>query len=617
LTIMVEPLPHAAPPRSEIGAALPSGLATLVALAIVVAALYVARAVLVPFALALLLSFVLAPGVLALRRLHLGRVPSVLVAVILASAVILGIGAVVASQVASLAENLPNYQRNIEAKIHAVQGAAPGGVFERAQTMLHDLGKELAQSKDEGNSAVAPARPESPKPVPVEIRTPDPAPLQVIQNVIGPLLEPLATTGIVIVFVIFILLQREDLRDRFIRLAGSRDLHRTTQAINDAAGRVSRYLLMQGVVNAIYALPIGIGLAVIGVPNAALWGLLALLLRFIPYLGTFIAAAFPLALALAVAPGWSVLIWTGALFIVVEAAVNNIVEPLLYGASTGLSSMAIILSAVFWTWLWGPVGLLLSTPLTVCLVVLGRHVPQLQFLDVMLSNRAVLAPEETFYQRILADDPDEATDQAEEFLREKSLVEFYDEVAIPALALAQYDASRGALDAGRQRRLADGIAAVIENLADHPADPADAPEAADWRDGAVLLAAGRDALDEPPTLMLAQLLEQQGIAARLVPCEAMTASRVGTVDLSGVRLVCLAYVHPESFAHARYLVRRLRRRLPDGTLMAGFWTLARDELAGRDALAATGADLVVTSLAEALEQIRAATAPGQARQAAE
>ncbi|HYZ63214.1 MAG TPA: AI-2E family transporter, partial [Acetobacteraceae bacterium] len=294
--------PHRAElkPITPMAPGLPSGLSTFVVLAIIVATLYFARAVLVPLALAVLLSFVLAPAVISLRRLKLGRVPSVVIAVFFGFSVIFAIGAIVGGQLTSLATNLPDYQRNIETKIAAVKGASPGGVFERAQNMLKDLSRELSQSDRPPPSfpATAPRTDES-KPVPVEVKQPDPAPLQVIQNIIGPLLEPLATTGIVIVFVIFILLQREDLRDRLIRLAGPRDLQRTTDAIDDAARRVSRYLLMQTIVNASYALPIGIGLAVIGVPNAALWALLTMLLRFIPYLGTFIAVAFPLVLSLA------------------------------------------------------------------------------------------------------------------------------------------------------------------------------------------------------------------------------------------------------------------------------------------------------------------------------
>ena len=276
----------------------------------------------------------------------------------------------------------------------------------------------------------------------MEVITPPPGPLQVLRSVVGPLIQPLATGGIIIVVVIFMLLRREDLRDRFIRLVGAGDLHRTTAALQDAGERVARYLLSQLAVNAAYALPIGIGLWVIGVPNAPLWGLMALILRFIPYIGPIIASIFPLALALAVDPGWTMVLWTAALFVVLELVSNNVVEPWVYGSRTGLSPLAIIVAAIFWTWLWGPMGLLLSTPLTVCLVVLGRHVPQFEFLDVLLGNEPVLDPHQQLYQRLLAGDPTEATDRAEAYLEENTILSFYETVAVPALALAEEDRSR-------------------------------------------------------------------------------------------------------------------------------------------------------------------------------
>ena len=272
--------------------------------------------------------------------------------------------------------------------------------------------------------------------------------------------------GLVIVFVVMILLEREDLRDRLLRLAGRRDLHRTTVAMDDAASRISRYLLRQLVVNVCCGLPIGFGLALIGIPNAALWGIFAALLRFLPYLGIVIAACFPVALAVAVDPGWMLLVWVILLFVGIELVVANLLEPWVYAASTGLSSVALIAAATFWTWLWGPIGLLLSTPLTVCLVVLGRHVPQLEFLDVMLGNEPVLAPDETFYQRLLANDPEEAAEQAEEFLKERSLAEFFDEVAIPALLRAQVDSDDGTLSPERRLMIKEGIRAMLEDLSD-------------------------------------------------------------------------------------------------------------------------------------------------------
>ena len=260
---------------------------------------------------------------------------------------------------------------------------------------------------------------------------PRPRPLEVIQTIVGPLLAPLATAGLVVIFVIFVLLEREDLRDRFIKLAGAGDLQKSTQAINDAAARVSRYLLMQLVVNLTYGIPIGIALYFIGVPNAVLWGLLAAVLRFVPYLGPFLAALFPIALAIAVDPGWTMLFWVVGLFLMAELVSNNVIEPWLYGSSTGLSSLAIIMAAIFWTTLWGPVGLFLATPLTVCLVVIGRYVPQLEFLGVLLGSDPVLAPEERLYQRLLAGNLEEAVEMAEDYVDEHSSREFYDNVGHP------------------------------------------------------------------------------------------------------------------------------------------------------------------------------------------
>ncbi|MGH9561113.1 MAG: AI-2E family transporter, partial [Terracidiphilus sp.] len=380
-----------------------------------------------PLALAILLSFVLAPLVLFLRRVHFGRVVSVIVAVVLAFIVIFGVGSLIGSQLADLAKNVPQYQNTINRKIQFLHNAAAGsGLIERASSMLSEFQHSAVTApNNRGGTAPNPsglssANNQQHKPIPVEIHQPPRAPLQVIRNIIGPLSGPLATTGIVIIFVIFILLQREDLRDRFIRLAGRRDLQRTTRAVDDGVRRLSRYFLMQGVINAAFGTVIGIGLFFIGVPNPVLWGILAMLLRFIPYIGAPIAAFFPAALAIAVVPGWSMFAWTIGLFLVIEPITGQFIEPLLYGHSMGLSPVAVVVSAVFWTWLWGPVGLFLARPLTMCLVVLGCHVEHLQFLDVLLGDQPALTPAEGFYQRMLAGDPDEAVRQAEEFLKDKA-----------------------------------------------------------------------------------------------------------------------------------------------------------------------------------------------------
>lgn len=630
------------------------GLATLASGAIIIAALYFGRNVLVPLALALLLSFVLAPGVRWLRRWRVGRVTSVLVMVAFAFAVIFGLGIVIGNQITTLGENLPRYESTIRGKIRSLKELGGElGVIERASRILRNLDEEIAKPKDAPPQAATaePEAPPEPEPIPVEIRQPDPRPFEVIQSIVGPMLEPLATTGIIVVFVIFMLLQREDLRDRFIRLAGVHDLHRTTQAITDAAQRVSRYLLMQTVVNALFGLPIGIGLWLIGVPNPVLWGILAMVLRFVPFIGPFIAAAFPIALSVAVDPGWTMLIWTIALFLAVELIIENLIEPWLYGSSTGLSTVAILVAATFWTWLWGPIGLLLSTPLTACIVALGRHVPQLQFLDVLLGNRPVLMPAEGFYQRVLADDPSEAAEQAEEYLKQRPLLAYYDEVVIPGLALAQSDVKRGKLDGAQRSQIRAAIEDVIEDLSDHEdvAPPAEGSKSAaadsgpenevaeepafaslparlerdelpeDWQAVPILCVASRTELDEAAARILAQLLVRHGLEARVLPWEAVSAGNLGLVDVPGVQMLCVSCLDPRLSTHVRYLVRRLRRKFPRATILIGLWTLADDEELPADFLAGTGADLVARSLREALELVcrMARRTPGRAAPAAD
>ena len=427
--------------------ALLSAVATAILAFIIITTLYFGREIFVPIALAILLSFVLAPLVGVLQRIRMPRGLAVVSVAIIAFAMIFAMGSLLATQLTELAGDLPRYQSTISEKIQSFRETTAGrGTLERASGMLKDLSKELEKPKDAGRgtgSILSPKAPAPLTPVPVEVRQPDPSALESLQSLISPLLHPLATTGIIIIFVIFILLQREDLRNRLIRLAGSHDLQRTTAALDDAAGRLSRLFLIQLLLNGTFGVVIGIGLWLIGIPSATLWGILAAVLRFVPYIGAAIAAAFPLALAVAVDPSWSMLLWTIALFLVVEPIVGHVIEPMVYGHSTGLSPVAVVASATFWTALWGPIGLVLATPLTVCLVVLGRHVERLEFLDVMFGDRPALTPPEIFYQRMLAGDPTEAAEKAEEFLKERSLSSYYDEVALKGLQLAQVDAERG------------------------------------------------------------------------------------------------------------------------------------------------------------------------------
>jgi predicted PurR-regulated permease PerM len=618
--------------------ALLSAVATAIIAAIIIATLYFGREIFVPIALAILLSLVLAPLVGILQRIHVPRGLAVVTVVMLAFALIFAMGSLLATQLTELAGDLPRYQSTISEKIQSFRDTKTGrGTLERASDMLKDLSNELDRPKQATSpraSSRAVLNAAGPKaPVPVEVRQPDPGALESLRSLISPLVHPLATTGIIIIFVIFILLQREDLRNRVIRLAGSYDLQRTTAALDDAAGRLSRLFLAQLIVNGAFGLVIGLGLWVIGIPNVVLWGILAGVVRFVPYIGAIIAAAFPLALAVAVDPGWSMLLWTLALFLVVEPVVGHLIEPTVYGRSTGLSPVAVVASATFWTALWGPVGLVLATPLTVCLVVLGRHVERLEFLDVMFGDRPALSPPEIFYQRMLAGDPTEAAEKAEQFLKERSLASYYDEVALKGLQLAQVDVDRGAIDQERLTKIRDAVSEFVGDLADQDDRPptkvnsttdAEASSAVEsvaenaedeklpilaknslppeWQgEHPVLCVAGRSLIDEAAAIMLAQLSTAHGLSARVEGPAALSTANVFRLVSTGVAVVCLVYLDASGPAHMRYSVRRLRRKLPKATIILGCW-LKDVDAAGLEFLRESAkADLVAGSLGEAIK----------------
>ena len=599
--------------------------------------LYFGREIIIPIALAILLSFVLAPFVGLLQRIRVPRGLAVVSVVIIAFALLFAMGSLLASQLTQLAGDLPRYQSTISEKIQLFRETTAGrGTLERASGMLKDLSKELDKPKDAASPLGAGTSPKAAAPltpVPVEVRQPDPGALESLQSLISPLLHPLATTGIIIIFVIFILLQREDLRNRLIRLAGSHDLQRTTAALDDAASRLSRLFLIQLLLNGSFGVIIGTGLWLIGVPSAILWGILAAVLRFVPYVGAAIAAAFPLVLAVAVDPTWSMLLWTLALFLIVEPIVGHVIEPMVYGHSTGLSPVAVVASATFWTALWGPIGLVLATPLTVCLVVLGRHVERLEFLDVMFGDRPALSPPEIFYQRMLAGDPTEASEKAEEFLKERSLTSYYDEVALKGLQLAQADAERGALDHERLTKISDAVSEFANNIADQDDRPlpkvnsttdAEATSAVEtvaenapyenlpvlskndlppeWQgEHPVLCVAGRSLIDQAAAIMLGQLSTAHGLAARVEPAEALSTANVFRLETTGVAIVCLVYMDASGPAHMRYSVRRLRRKIPKATIILGCWMKDMDPEALETLRDGAKADLAAASLGEALK----------------
>ncbi len=608
-----------------------SGLMTLISAVVIVASLSIARDVLIPITLAVLLSFVLAPLVNLLRRFWLGRVPAVMLAVLLALGISLGVGGMIGAQVAGLAGDIPRYTSTFQQKVQAVQGVTIGRLTALVDRMTKQIDRgnraPAASGLVDGSRAGGATPVEAPaKPMPVEVHQPDPSPTELAQRILTPILSPLATTGIVVVVAIFILLRQEDLRDRLIRLLGTGDLHRTMTALDEAGHRLGRFFLTLLALNTAFGCIIGLGLFLIGVPSPVLWGIVAILMRFVPYIGSPLSAVLPLALAAAVDPGWSMVAWTATLFVVGEGLMAQVVEPMAYGHSTGLSPLSVIVAAIFWGWLWGPVGLILSMPLTVCLMILGRHVDRLTFLDVLLGDRPALMPAESFYNRMLAGHLDEVQDDAEQLLKSCSLSAYYDDVVIPGLRLATVDIGRNVLTEAQTARIIGGVGELLEELSDHvdsdpvpkpanagPADPAAAPPeqpqpqtvgAVDpgglppaWREpAAVLCVAGRGPLDELASAMLAQLLGKHGLGARVVPHAAIGArAAVAALDMAGVRMVCLTYAGiAGTSSHLRYTVRRLRVRNPTATILVGLWPA---DVAGDDRLrAAVAADAYCASL---------------------
>ena len=611
-------------------AALASTLLTLS----IAATLYLGRDILVPIALAILLSFVLAPGVQFLQRIRVPRALAVLGVVLAAFVALLVLGGVISAQVTRLAADVPRYRATMESKIQSVRSlTANTGSLGRAIRILQDLGQELqrpgqTQRSVAGRSEQVTA-PTANAPLVVEMQDRDAGPLTAFFALASPLLGPLATTGLVLLFSVFMLIQREDLRNRFIRLVGASDLQKTTAAIDDAARRLSRFLLFQLAINAVFGLVIGVGLWLIGIPGPVLWGILGAVLRFVPYIGIVVAAAAPLALAVAVDPHWTMLLWCAMLFLAVEPVLGNVVEPMLYGHSTGLSPIAVILAATFWAFLWGPVGLVLSTPLTVCLVVLGRHIERLKFLDVVLGDRPALSPPQILYQRMLAGDPGEAIDQAQEFLKRRALSTFYDDVALESVRLAQEDIAHGLLTPDRQQVLRNSISTLVGALSSaqrrapdrHRAVGSEAAAAADlvgpdravasivrrpeqlhpdWH-GAIpiLCISGQSILDDNVAWMLSQLLTRHGLQSRVVGPKFVTSEEVLPPELADVAMVCFSYLDALSTVHMRYATRRLRRKTRGARIMVGLWR-QRDPAMLEKLKRTIAADVLVTSLHDAL-----------------
>lgn len=597
------------------------GIWAVVLTTFVIATLHVARDILFPLALAALLTFLLAPLVTRLER-WVGRIGAVLMVVLLIFAAAAGAGWILTRQMVDLAEKLPEYKGNIQVKLRGFRMWS-GPRLGRFSDVLEELRKDLAGTEaprveanpGTGRSEVA-REPRAVPPVPVEVIEASHAqPLQLAQAILAPLLGPLGTSALVLLLVIFMLLKREDLRSRLIRLIGQGRISATTRVMDDAGSRVNRYLSTQLLLNVLYGAMIALGLYWIGVPNAPLWGACGTVLRFIPYIGPWIAASFPVALSLAVAPGWMMPALTLGLFVAVELLSNNVLEPWLYGARTGVAPVALIFAAVFWTWLWGPVGLVLATPMTVCLVVMGRHIPRLAFLGVVLSDKEALTPAEDCYYRLLTVGEQDEMELVESYLKDHSYAALFDAVLIPVISAVEIDHRLDLLDEGQRGLVLQGLRDVVDDMEVGAVSGKEKPG-----DGAVqglgprvyCLPARADR-DELASLMLGHLLQQEGYVVATGAAGLDAGEVVRRVGEALVEVVCISVVFPSTVLHARQLCLKLQALVPRPRLVVGLWGAMENGTDAARRVRASGADEVAWTLAEGLACVtRLAKAGGEA-----
>lgn len=593
-------------------------ISNLLLTAFVFGALYFGRELLIPLALAALLTFLLGPLVTKLHR-FLGRVGSVLfvVAMIFCAAGL--VGTVLTRQAVDLASQLPEYRENISAKLRGIQlpqFSITSRLTETVDTWKQDLagvlqsGSRSAVGEATGDVGVvmepaAETDAEELPATPVEVVNGKSERLEMVQLVLAPVLESLATAALVVLLLIFMLLRREDLRHRILRLVGQGRISETSRAMDEAGASVARYLLMQLVVNVTYGIPVAVGLYFIGVPNAILWGALCTVLRFIPYVGPWIGALFPILMSLVVSPGWMAPILTITLFIVLELISNNVAEPLLYGSTTGVTPIALIVAALAWTWLWGPVGLVLATPITVCLVVMGRHIPRLSFFSILLSDERPLSAAEECYQWLQRRGEGEEFEFVDQYLQEHSEDELYESVLLPVLSAAESDYREEMLSRKELVRLHRRVGAVIEDLdlrfgQESPALPVESEK--NLRIYCVPVSSFRDGLAGD---MLVNLLHRRGVEAGNAPARLVSGELVGWIKEADAEVICLVAVTPTTFFQVRYLCVKLRDQFPEIKMVVAL----REVVGATDDSAAIlkecGADAVVTSLGDAASTIQA------------
>jgi len=591
----------------------PSLIHILGTLILIIACLFWAKVVLIPIALAVLLTFLLNPIVSALHSRGLPRAPAVLVVVVLLFSVVGGIAWTVTRQLGMLAYELPRYQENLKNKISDLRELGKSGVIARVLTTINEITDELQRDPPPPSEPQAGAKleaapnEESEKPVAVVVQTPS------VLWQLPSVLESLATAGLVIVLVIFMLIRYADLRARILYLAGYHRLTIATKALDEAAHRISRYLLMQSIINGSFGMAVGLGLLLIGVPYAILWGLLAAVLRFIPYVGPTIAAVLPSAVSLAAFPGWGQPLLVIGLILLLELASNMIMEPLLYGQSAGVSEVALLVAVAFWTWLWGAVGLILATPMTVCIGVLGKYIPQIEFIGVLLGDEPVMEFPTNYYQRLVAKDQDEAAALVEEYLESHPLETLYDDVLIPALRAAKRDRQLGTLTDEDVHFIIQATRAIVEDLSmrqPQPVTSAAPTLTLPARELSVTMpplqilgCPAYDAADELALLMLQQGLDPSRYRTAIISAEMLTGEVLSVVERQHIRLICVAALPPGALAPVRYLCKRLRARFPDCRIVVGRWGSGEESDNPRVRFRDLGADEVGTTLLETRNQI--------------
>jgi predicted PurR-regulated permease PerM len=591
----------------------PPGLKTLVPLAtivLLVLTLRYAQDVLVPLCLAILLTFILSPIVDRLERAGIWRIPAVVIVSVLFIAATAGLAWMVGRQVVNVVGNLPEYRENIEAKLKSFQ-AGGGAKLKSVVTAINQIQDDVLRSM-QVNPALAGAATNRAKAAkggqPVVVETPPSSP-SFISTLLGPMLAPVVKTGVALVLLIFMLANRETLRNRIFRLVGRGHLTVTTKAFDEAAGRVSRYLIFQSMVNLGYGAIVAIGLHFIGIPNPILWGVLSGLLRYLPYLGPIIGTALPTIFAIGAFEDWHRALYVLALYVAVEITTANFVEPFLYGTKTGITPLAILIAAIFWGLIWGPVGLLLSTPVTVCLVAFGKHIPQLEFLTILFGEETQLSPEVSVYQRLLADDPEEAREIAKRYLEQNSIAELYDSLLIPVLVMAEQDSRRAALEDSQKAVIFENLKELIEDLSEAPnhdfagtrtsENPPATPDRPSTR---VLAVPARDEGDQIAAIMLGHLLSRSGCQIDAI-APAPLQQKLREISERSPAVLCISAVPPLSIGKARLLYHKIKSQNSATKVIVCTWKL--DGFASRieESLGIAEPDKVATTIADSAYQI--------------